>query len=113
MPGLRTVPWPFSTKMPVPLSARVGRPGSYPNATFLGALFGTENHKALTDTGVGNRTIESRKCERRLDPAQQQQSRCSAQERRVYLPVLALLYITCSHIKALGRVLSSSVLARG
>lgn len=99
--------------MPVPLSERVSRPGSYPNALFFGALFGTESHKALRDTGVGNRTIESREWKRRLDPAQQQQSSCSAQERGVYGPFLALLYITCLHIKALGRVLIPYVLARG
>lgn len=57
----------FSAKMPVMLSARVSRPGSYPNAMFFGALFGTESHKALGDTGVGNgQRAGSRKWERML-----------------------------------------------
>lgn len=104
----------FSAKIPVTLSVRVSRPGSYPNATFFGALLGTESHKAFGDTGVGDgRTAGSRKCERRLNQVQQQWSSCSVRERRVYLPGLALLFINCLHIEALEAVLSPSVLARG
>lgn len=81
---------------------------------FFGALFGTESHNALGDTGVGDQLAAgSRTCERSPDPVQQPWSSCSARERRVYLPVLALLDVNCLPIKALGTVLSQSVLARG
>lgn len=40
-------------------------------------------------------------------------SSCSAWERRVYLPSQVLLYVNSLHIKALGAVLSPSVLAKG
>lgn len=100
--------------MPVTLLAGVSRPGSYPNAMFFGALFGTENHKTLGDIGVGDRQTDSweQKVPEKAGLSVGVVVQLLSLRKKVYLPFLTLLYINCLYMKALETALNLFVLAR-
>lgn len=80
---------------------------------FFGALFGTESHKALWDTRVGDGQMGSweQKVPEKAGLSAGVVVQLLSLRKEVYLPVLTLLYINCLYMKALETALSLFILA--